>query len=44
MTRQNSSEVSSSPPLSGAVCTVYSMTCMVSGGPSLLRGGFSYAR
>ena len=30
--------------LSAAVCTVYSMTRTVTGGPSLLRGGFSSAR
>ena len=44
MTRQNTSEDDSSPVPAGVVCTVYSMTRTVIGGPSLLRAGFSLAR
>jgi len=43
VTRQNTSEVCS-PPSSAVVCTVYSMTQTVTGGPSFFRGGFSSAR
>src|ERR1039457_2743246 len=41
--QQNASEVCSPPPSSGAVCTVYSRTRTVSGGPSFLRGGLGSA-